>query len=254
MAVPDSAAFLCYDCKHEFTPAKSFAPLRIFLSYGHDPNEELVRLIKADLEKRRHNVWFDKNEIKFGDEWQRAITDGILQSNRVLSFLSKHSTRDPGVCLDEIAIAIGAKGGNIQTILVESEREVKPPPSISHLQWLDMHDWKERRAAGEAAWETWYQAKLAEIVAVVESDESRRFAGEIKTLEDLLKPTASDFATDARIRQLLEKKLVGRTWLFEAVEKWRTAAERDVRLFWLMGAPGMGDFARLDRQRRHRQQ
>jgi hypothetical protein len=26
--------------------------------------------------------------------------------------LSKHSTRDPGVCLDEIAIAIGVKGGN----------------------------------------------------------------------------------------------------------------------------------------------
>ena len=161
----------------------------------------------------------------------------------MLSFLSKHSTRDPGVCLDEIAIAIGAKGGNIQTVLLESEREVKPPPSISHLQWLDMHDWQERRAAGESAWEEWYQAKLAEIVTVVESDESRRFAGEIKTLEDLLKPIASDFAADARIRQLLEKKLVGRTWLFEAVEKWRTTGEQDSRLFWLMGAPGIGKSA-----------
>ena len=84
-------------------------PLRIFLSYGHDGNEELVRRIKADLEKRGHDVWFDKNEIKFGDEWRRSITDGILQSHRVLSFLSKHSTRDPGVCRDEIAIAIGVK-------------------------------------------------------------------------------------------------------------------------------------------------
>lgn len=36
MAVPDSPAFLCYACKHEFTPEKPFAPLRIFLSYGHD--------------------------------------------------------------------------------------------------------------------------------------------------------------------------------------------------------------------------
>ena len=114
------------------TSSAPVVPLRIFLSYGHDANEELVRRIYADLKKRGHDVWFDKNEIKFGDEWRRAITDGILQSNRVLSFLSKHSTRDPGVCLDEIAIAIGAKGGNIQTILVESEREVKPPPSISH--------------------------------------------------------------------------------------------------------------------------
>ena len=83
--------------------------MRIFLSYGHDGNEVIVRLIKADLEKCGHDVWFDKTEIKFGDEWRRSITDGILKSNRVLSFLSKHSTRDPDVCLDEIAIAIGVK-------------------------------------------------------------------------------------------------------------------------------------------------
>ena len=39
------------------------------------------------------------------------------------------------------------------------------------------------------------------IISVVESDENRRFAGEIKTLEELLKPTVSDFAADARIRR-----------------------------------------------------
>ncbi len=210
-------AYMCEDCRHVL-PVDRVVPFRIFLSYGHDANEELVRRIYADLKKRGHDVWFDKTEIKFGDEWRRAITDGIFQSDRVLSFLAKHSTRDPGVCLDEIAIAIGVKGGSIQTILVESEREVKPPPSISHLQWLDMHDWKERRAASEAAWEPWYQSKLAEIIAVVESDESRRFAGKIKTLEELLKPTVSDFAADARIRQLLERKLVGRTWLVKLAQ------------------------------------
>ena len=59
--------------------------LRIFLSYGHDDNEELVRLIKTDLEKRGHDVWFDKNEIKFGDEWRRSITVGINGTNKILS-------------------------------------------------------------------------------------------------------------------------------------------------------------------------
>ena len=228
----------CEDCRHEFVIEKPFAPLRIFLSYGHDNNEDLVRRIKADLEKRGHDVWFDKSEIKSGHDWRRAITEGIVDSQRVLSFLSKHSTRDPGVCLDEIAIAIGAKGGNIQTILVESEQEVKPPPSISHIQWLDMHDWKEKRSAGEAAWEQWYQGKLAEIVAVVESDESRRFAGEIKTLEEYLKPISSD----SRIFQLLKKGMVGRAWLVDAIEQWRNA-DRASRLFWIMGAPGVGKSA-----------
>lgn len=107
------------------------AALRIFRSYGHDSNEWLVTQIKADLEKRGHDVWFDKSEINAGDDWWRAITDGIMGSHRVVSFLSKHSTREPGVCRDEIAIFIGVRGGNIQTILVESEAEVQRPANFS---------------------------------------------------------------------------------------------------------------------------
>jgi len=223
----------------QLAESKLSPALRIFLSYGHDANEELVCRIKTDLEKRGHDVWFDKSEIKFGDDWRRSITDGIVGSNRVLSFLSKHSTRDPGVCRDEIAIAIGVKGGNIQTILVESEAEVQPPVNISHVQWLDMHDWKERRAAGKAKWNEWYQAKLAEIVRVVESDESRRFAGEIETLNGHLRPIRSD----SRIYDLLKKGFFGRQWLFEAAEKWRQNASRNSRIFWITGDPGVGKSA-----------
>ncbi len=43
---------------------KAKTPLRIFLSYGHDQNAELVEMIKSDLGKRGHDVCFDKNEIK----------------------------------------------------------------------------------------------------------------------------------------------------------------------------------------------
>jgi hypothetical protein len=160
------------------------------------------------------------------------------------------------VCLDEIAIAIGTRGGNIQTILVESETEVNPPASISHIQWLDMHDWKERKESGSGippehpdSWESWYQAKLAEIIRVVESDESRRFAGEIETLAGHLKPIPSD----SRISFLLSKGFIGRQWLFDAVETWRTASDlcpptSDLRpppsrLFWITGDPGVGKSA-----------
>src|SRR5665647_959724 len=103
--------WFCDVCDHSWAgepSADTARPLRIFLSYGHDRNEELVRRMKSDLEARGHDVWLDQNEIKAGDDWRRSITDGIVASDRVLSFLSKHSTRDPGVCLDEIAIAIGA--------------------------------------------------------------------------------------------------------------------------------------------------
>jgi len=43
-----------------------------------------------------------------------------------VSFLSKHSTRNPGVALiDEIGIAIGVKEGNIQDIWSESDRRCR---------------------------------------------------------------------------------------------------------------------------------
>jgi hypothetical protein len=224
-------------------PAAATA-LCIFMSYGHDANEELVLRIKADLEQRGHKAWFDKSGVKGrgiapGDDWRRAITDAIVESNRVMSFLSKHSTRDPGVCLDEIAIAIGVKGGNIQTILVESETEVKPPTSISHIQWLDMHDWRARRSAGADAWEEWYLAKFAEIVRVIEGEESRCFAGEIEALNGHLKPISSD----SRVATLLRKGFVGRTWLMDAIERWRIATDRTSRLFSITGNPGVGKSA-----------
>ncbi len=232
--------YSCNRCGYSYSDQDYPADkLRIFLSYGHDVNEQLVLLIKTDLEKRGHIVWFDKDEIKFGHEWRRKITDGIMDSNKVLSFLSKYSTRDPGVCLDEIAIAIGVKGGNIQTILVEGEVDVKPPASINHIQWLDMHDWQEKKSVSPQLWENWYQEKFSEITAVIESDENRRFAGEIDTLAGYLKPISSD----SRISQLLRKGFVGREWLTDEVEKWRTYSDRSSRIFWIMGNPGVGKSA-----------
>ena len=273
-------AYVCEDCGHVL-PEAPVSPLRIFLSYGHDANEPLVRRIKTDLEKRGHDVWFDKNDIRPGDNWRRSITEGILHCDRSLSFLSKHSTRDPGVCRDEIANSIGVKDGNIQTILVESEAEVQPPVSVSHVQWLDMHDWKaghgtvqaanDEPATGDAAWESWYQGKLDEIRRIVESEQSRQFVGEIEKLNEYLKPIKSH----ARIKQLLEKGFFGRAWWFDAAEKWRAGIARhsvradsqsenthtqtrraedcapnqggpsgsDSRLFWITGDPGVGKSA-----------
>ena len=115
-------AHFCEDCEQEIHVKKKKEKLRVFLSYGHDENAELVEMIKVDLEKRGHDVWFDRSEIKAGDDWRRKISDGVSNSDKVLSFLSRYSTREPGVCRDEIAIAIGVKGGNIQTILVAALR------------------------------------------------------------------------------------------------------------------------------------
>ncbi len=93
--------------------------MRIFLSYGHDKNTPIAQRIKKDLEAAGHSVWIDSSEIKAGDDWRRSIVNGISNSDWTLGLLSKHSVRTPGVCLDELAIALHIKGGTIATVLVE---------------------------------------------------------------------------------------------------------------------------------------
>jgi len=218
---------------------KNKKSLNIFLSYGHDQNTPLVEMIKAALEKRGHDVWYDKSEIKTGDDWRRAITDGIDKSDKVLSVLSKHATRIPGVCRDEIAIALAVKGGNIQTILVEDEKTVSPPVNIGHIQWLDMSLWQSLHEKGGNAWTQWFEEKIDEIIRVVESDESRRFAGEIELLKQYLQPVSSD----ARINELLIKGFYGRTWLMNDVEEWRLQYHNPSRVFVLLAEAGVGKSA-----------
>jgi len=115
--------------RSELLNTKTKTPIRIFISYGH-PEEEICRKIANVIRDRGHKVWFDRDSIKAGEEWRRSITEGIMQSQSVLSMLSRHSVRNPGVCLNEMRIAIGVKGGNIRTILLEPESLVEAPATL----------------------------------------------------------------------------------------------------------------------------
>ena len=91
--------WICDDCDYVFTvpdnpdikPEKeleSQSPGRIFISYGHDCTP-IVNRIMQDLTRLGYDVWVDNNEIKSGDDWRNSITNGILDSQVVLYFLSK---------------------------------------------------------------------------------------------------------------------------------------------------------------------
>jgi transcription initiation factor TFIIIB Brf1 subunit/transcription initiation factor TFIIB len=72
---------ICEDCQCEFVPEKVVKPMRIFLSYGHDANEELVRRIKADLEKRGHYVWFTKTDHRNAPRVVRSLAFQLATDN-----------------------------------------------------------------------------------------------------------------------------------------------------------------------------
>lgn len=227
----------CNDCESRFDLADEAVsrPQRIFLSYGHDDNTPLVLSLHERLSAAGHQVWIDQSQIKVGDDWRLAIKKGLLESDRVLSFLSKHSTRDPGVCLDEIGIALAHRHGAIATLLVEPMGEVFPPPSISHIQYLDLSKWRDEFAKGDAHWSVWLDKQASKVLEVVKGNAG--FSGEMDELQRLLLPLSHG----GRIGSLVERGFVGRSWLLKDIEDWRLNG--GARTFWLMAEPGMGKSA-----------
>jgi len=68
---------ICEDCGHEFAPEKPFNPQRIFISYGHDEHTSLAIQLREDLRERGHEVWFDKERLLPGKEYEARIEKGL---------------------------------------------------------------------------------------------------------------------------------------------------------------------------------
>lgn len=219
-----------------FFPSKAAKPKRIFFSYGHDSNRELVDRFKADLEKRGHEVWIDYKEIGTWDDWRGTITRGIHDSELALAFLSIHSTREPGVCRHEIAMALH-HFGTIYPVLVETMPWESLPATITHLQWPDLSQWRALMEGPDPqAYDRLYEDKLIEIVNRVEG-EATRFASESAVLRRVLVPSVFD----AKLSQHLEG-FVGREWCFKSFETWLNE-QSDSRVYWLKSGPGFGKTA-----------
>lgn len=207
--------------------------MQIFFSYPHDGNGPLVLRLKADLEARGHTVWLDSQQIGGGAEWRRSITAGILASDGAVAFLSRHSVRDPGVCLNEIAIVLAEKGDEaLVTVLVEPERQVAAPATVSHIQWLDMADWAEH-----AEDTGWYRARADQLAEIIEHPASAHRNSELEWLRNALEPLG--FNADMAPHLL---RFSGREWLRERYETW-LADPRGSRVLRIEGGPGMGKTA-----------
>jgi tetratricopeptide (TPR) repeat protein len=212
-------------------------PKAIFFSYGHDDNRDLVHLFKNDLEKRGHQVWFDEKDIGSWDDWKGRITRGIDASQLAIAFMSKHSIRDPGVCRNEIAIAMN-RFGAVYPILLETGIEQDIPVTIRHMHWPDLSRWKEIRDGNlpETDWDRWYEEKLLNLVEKIERD-ATRFADETRVLREALLPASFE----AKIAQHVPG-FIGREWIVDAYRHW-VDHQPESRLFWINAGPGVGKSA-----------
>lgn len=237
----------------------------VFVSYGHDENcTFLANRLQDDLSKHGYRVWTDR-EIQFGHDWREEITKAIYDSHFMIAMLSVHSIRKrPGVCRQEIAIALNQKSVSLLTVLVEPEKEVKPPPLVSRRQWLDMSSLGEK--LNDRGFEAWYRENLEKLIAELGSQKG--FSGEIDRLKRWLWSSAMDCHAEL---VAFEKGFSGRKWLLGGlaawdaqpipdansrsgsadagdedaageIETWRKSLT-DERVFWICAEPGWGKSA-----------
>ena len=237
----------CADCEERFADLGSAPPSRkldgqasrpknIFFSYGHDSNRELVELFVTSLEKRGHKVWIDWKEIGVWDDWKGRITRGIDASELTIAFISNHAMRDPGVCRNEIAIAMN-RFGSIHLVLLEEEAAAQIPVIATDRQWADLSNWRDIREGkvADVEWERWYEERLINLIERLEG-EATTFADETRALRQVLSPASFD----SRITQHIPG-FIGRQWVFDAYRAWLD--NPDSRVFWIKAGPGVGKSA-----------
>ena len=237
----------CAACEERFAALGSSLPARrldgqavrpenIFFSYGHDSNRELVELFVTCLEQRGHKVWIDWKEIGVWDDWKGRITRGIDASELTIAFISNHAMRDPGVCRNEIAIAMN-RFGSIHLVLLEEEAATQIPVIATDRQWADLSNWRDIREGKVAGveWERWYEERLINLIERLEG-EATTFADETQALRQVLSPASFD----SRITQHIPS-FIGRQWVFDAYRSWLD--NPDSRVFWIKAGPGVGKSA-----------
>ena len=249
---------------------KAAKPLKIFISYGHeidavdeygnpypDPNNEsVVRKIKAYLESRGHEIWLDREKIKPGDDWRRSIYEGVEWSDVALICLSRKAMKPNGVCRDEIAIALGVRGGNMFPVKLEALKDSEYPAYLLTRQlFTEFMDWRAHWTEGVVD-EAWLDKNLEELAKSLEEKEVGLYGEEMVELKSLLKP----WNMNDRLRRLdrgvqtlyneethefenrTVHKFCGRESLFQLFEGRIGQAVRSdsERVLWLKKGPGFG--------------
>ncbi len=204
----------------------------IFISYGHDELVSFANKLKSDLISQGHEVWFDTDSIKTGDDWEHYIENGLNWASKggegcFILLMTPHSVRRPnGFCLNELAMAI-QKGMKIIPIMLVS---CEPPLSICRIQWLDMTDCLPLDKSGDR-----YEIKLKMLLRSLEQD-TLSFEGFQSVLINALNPLSYDAEIKSNI-----SRFTGRKWVIDEIDNWINTGRS--RIFWIVGNPGVGKTA-----------
>jgi hypothetical protein len=205
--------------------------LRIFLSYGRDEYAFVAERISALLAAHGHEVWFDRERLTGGVDWEHSIEQGLEwvgenpAQGRVVLVMTPHSVRRPdGFCLNELARALQRQLSVVPVMLVE----VEPPLSICRLQWVDMTTCLPLPNREDV-----FERQVGLLTSALERGEVA--PGDVRgRLTRLLKPLDFEY----EISSVLED-FATRPTVVHAVDMW-LAEETAEPVFWLTGGVGTG--------------
>ena len=63
--------------------------MKIFISYHRHSSGKVVGEVVKRLEKEKLKFWYDEYEIKPGDDLNKKMQEGILDSTHVIFFITK---------------------------------------------------------------------------------------------------------------------------------------------------------------------
>lgn len=201
----------------------------VFISYGHEVSDDVVRRLVDDLNKENlYDVFLDSDYLYKGD-WENKIDNAIQRCEHFVFIVSKKSISLQGYCLNELTRAVECKKDIIPIMIDDSY----VPLSIVRLQRLML---KSALAPDGGLIESVYATIYQRLLRILNNDE------EIGLFDDGI-----DLNTKVQVFDPFEivhhtKSFVGRDSFFKDFENW-VKNENSLPIYLLKAAPGIGKTA-----------
>src|SRR5437764_8105275 len=117
-------------------------PITIFISYAHADSAFVDRL-EGDLQKQGFDPWVDRQRLKGGQRWRRALQDAVKRAQVLLIVLSPDAVASENVQIEyDYVLELG------KLVIPLYYRQCEVPMELRAIQWIDFrHSYEQGLAA-----------------------------------------------------------------------------------------------------------
>lgn len=199
----------------------------VFVSYGHNVYDEIVRRVVNTIKENGYNVFFDVDYLHKGD-WEETIDNHIRGSKYFIFMVSTKSVSKEGYCLNELCRALECGNIIIPVLLDDS----LTPLSINKYQRLDLGvGIKPDNSIDEKV----FNDVLDKIKGILSGDLEIGYTDGQTMLKNYLKPISSKDDLHRHYQVFKGRK--------KAFMEFEDFMKGDSNIWWLPADPGTGKTA-----------